>query len=75
MFLPNLPNSTLNLFLETPEVVAFVGFKSLISSFCYSDKGYGSELADPGEGGPGPGDIGLKLFRLSNPVSKLLDRP
>lgn len=75
MFLPNLPNSTLNLFLETADVGELPGTNSLMSSFCNSDRGYGSEKANTGEGGLGPGDVGLKLFKLSNPVSKLLVRP
>jgi len=39
MFLLNLPNSTLNLFLDTADVEEFTGINSLLSSFCTSDGG------------------------------------
>ena len=75
IFLPSLPNSTLNLFLVTVVVVEVLEAETQISSFYKSKKRHGLEQVEIGKGRQGPSDDGPILFKLSNPVSKLIAGP
>ena len=65
MFLPSLPNSSLNLFLAAPLALANTSVQ------CILDRKPGSELIEAEEGGPGPSPQGSEANMILRPVSKL----